>query len=104
VPVVRDALAGDEPVFISVITELELLSDPESTDAERNDILMILETVVVIPVESQIAHTAATLRREYKIKTPDSIIAATALFTNTDLITRNTKDFKNIKPLRVTEI
>lgn len=104
VPEVGEALSVEGPVFISVITELELLSSPELSDKERDDIRMILETVVIVPVDSQIARAAATLRRSYNIKTPDSIIAATALFTNTNLLTRNVKDFKNIKPLRVVEI
>jgi hypothetical protein len=104
VPEVEKALSTDGPVFISVITELELLSSSELSEKERDDIRMILDTVVIVPVDSQIAHAAATLRRDYNIKTPDSIIAATALFTNTNLLTRNVKDFKNIKPLNIIEI
>jgi predicted nucleic acid-binding protein len=35
----------------------------------------------------------------YKIKTPDAIIAATALATESIIITRNTKDFGKIEGL-----
>jgi predicted nucleic acid-binding protein len=36
--------------------------------------------------------------------TPDSAIAATALFTETQLITRNVRDFKHIPELALREI
>ena len=40
-----------------------------------------------------------SLRKRYKIKLPDAIIAPTAIAYNFELITRNTTDFKNIEEL-----
>ena len=37
----------------------------------------------------------------HKIKTPDAIIASTAIVNGLTLITRNTKDFKNIEGLKI---
>jgi predicted nucleic acid-binding protein len=41
------------------------------------------------------------VRKANKIKLPDAIITAPALVYNFTLITRNTKDFKNIEGLEV---
>jgi predicted nucleic acid-binding protein len=41
------------------------------------------------------------LRQQHKIKTPDAIIAATALIHNLTLVSRNTVDFKSISGLKV---
>ena len=44
------------------------------------------------------------MRREQRMKLPDSVIAATALFTGTTLVTRNIRDFKRIPNLSVEKI
>lgn len=41
------------------------------------------------------------LRRERKIKTPDAIIAATAIAFGFTLVTNNEKDFKKIDGLSI---
>jgi len=41
------------------------------------------------------------LRRKYKIKLPDAVIAATALYYDLILVTRNEKDFEGIKGLEI---
>jgi predicted nucleic acid-binding protein len=41
------------------------------------------------------------IRKIYKIKLPDAIIAAIALVYNLILVTRNTNDFKNIGGLQL---
>ena len=46
-------------------------------------------------------HEAIRLRRLHKLKTPDAIIAATALLQQAEVITRNTTDFKKVAGLSV---
>ncbi len=41
------------------------------------------------------------IRRKYKIKLPDAIVAATSLCNHLTLTTRNTKDFERIEELEV---
>ena len=53
--------------------------------------------------DSDMARLAALVRRCYRIKVPDSIIAATAMFTGSTLLTRNTRDFRKIPSSRDTE-
>ena len=104
VPVLRDVFAGPAPIYISSITELELLSFSGLTSKEVTQIERLLDTLVIVPVDSRIARIAGTLRREHGLKTADSTIAATALMTNTTLLTRNTRDFKNVPDLSVKKI
>ncbi|KKU81688.1 MAG: hypothetical protein UY07_C0011G0008 [Parcubacteria group bacterium GW2011_GWA1_47_8] len=83
-------------LYISTVTELELFSLPSLTNEEARSIDALLSTLTIIPLDSRLARLAGEIRRTYRIKTPDSIIAATALSTGTTLITKNTRDFKNI--------
>ena len=48
-----------------------------------------------------IINRAIELRKSYKTKLPDAIIAATALVNDFTLVTRNVKDFDKIKGLAV---
>ncbi|MBI2622974.1 MAG: type II toxin-antitoxin system VapC family toxin [Candidatus Liptonbacteria bacterium] len=97
----REVFEGDAPVYVSVITQLELLSFPSLTDAEASRIEELLATIALIPVDSQIARLAAGVRRAYRIGVSDSVIAATALFTGSTLLTRNVRDFMKVKGLSV---
>jgi predicted nucleic acid-binding protein len=92
------------PVYISAVTEAELFSFPSLTDAEAQRIETLLRTIFIIPLDSQIARAAATIRRTFRVKLPDSVVAATALFTGSTLLTRNTRDFKKILTLRLQAI
>ncbi len=44
---------------------------------------------------------AIRLRRLYRLKSPDAIIAATALLRQTGIVTRNISDFQNVSGLSV---
>jgi predicted nucleic acid-binding protein len=61
----------------------------------------LMETVSVIPVDSQVARIGAAVRRAHGLPLPDSLIAATALFTGSALVTRNTRDFRKVASLTV---
>ncbi|MBI2888805.1 MAG: type II toxin-antitoxin system VapC family toxin [Candidatus Liptonbacteria bacterium] len=102
--VVQEAFDGDAPVYVSVITQLELLSFPSLTDAEASRIEELLAAVALIPVDSQIARLAASVRRVHRVGVSDSVIAATALFTGSILLTRNVRDFMKVKGLSVRRI
>lgn len=92
------------PLYISAITEIELFGFPKLTDTEAEQIEEILRTVAVIPVDSRIARIAGQIRRFYKLNIADSTIAATAMFTGTTLLTRNTHDFKKIPNISLHKI
>jgi predicted nucleic acid-binding protein len=94
-------LAQEVPLYVSTVTELELFSLSTLTTEDETRIEEVLNsTVRVIPLISSIARIAGDLRRLYpRLRTADSAIAATALFTNSTLITRNVRDFQRIDGL-----
>jgi predicted nucleic acid-binding protein len=91
-------------VYISAITELELFAFSNLTTQEHTVIDKIVGTLSVIPVDSHIARLASFVRREYRLKVPDSVIAATAIFTGSALVTRNTRDFKKVTGLSLLKV
>lgn len=85
-------------VHISIITKIELLGYSRITDTERDLLSMLLKDFYIIPLTSKIANLAIELRKKYHLKTPDSIICASALKYSIPLITGD----KQL--LKVTEI
>jgi predicted nucleic acid-binding protein len=104
VAALREIFSEDTPLYISTITEAELFGFPTLSDQEAEQIDSLLRTVAVIPVDSRIARTAGLIRRTCRVNIADSVIAATALFTGTTLLTRNTRDFRKIPNLLVRQI
>ncbi len=100
VATLEDLFVQAVPLYTSTITELELFSYPALTEAEGALIEMFLRQMRIIPVFSHIARMAGDLRRSYpRLKSFDSAVAATALFTNSTLVTRNIRDFEQIDDL-----
>ena len=85
---------------ISVITKIEVL-DFNTTVDEYQLLASFMDDANVIELSKEVADICIDLRKKYKSKLPDAIIAATALATKATLITRNTSDFKNIKGLNL---
>ena len=104
VPLLEPILGQDMAIFVSVVTELELLSHPGLTEEDMAVIQQLLTSVVIFPLESRLAQLAGALRRQYHLKTPDSVVAATALLTRTTLVTRNIRDFQGIDGLSLLPI
>ena len=55
----------------------------------------------LIEISKEILDEAVKLRQKQKMTIGDSIIAGTAIKSNLILVTRNIKDFKNIKGLKL---
>lgn len=96
----KDFMATIEPA-ISVITHIELLSNKNIPQQEWEQIQRFIQVAAIYALESSIVEQTITLRQNHKLKTPDAIIAATALTHNITLIIRNVADFKNIPALVV---
>jgi predicted nucleic acid-binding protein len=79
---------------ISIITKIELTSYPNITEEELLKIEEFLEEFIIIPVDENIASICSYIRRKYKTKLGDSIIAATTIYYNSPLSTFNIRDFK----------
>jgi predicted nucleic acid-binding protein len=89
---------GRENVSYSVVTRCELFAGRE---AQERVVRRLLEPFTEIEIDRRIAERAGRLRRESGIRTPDALIAATALVHRLKLVTRNVKDFRRVPGLEV---
>ena len=55
----------------------------------------------VIPITPEVKQVAVKIRKLYKTKLPDAIIAATAITENATLLTINLSDFSKIEGLNI---
>lgn len=90
----------DKSLGVSVITEMELLSFPRITEQEQLVIKELLLNCMISCLDNEIKNQAIYLRRFYKIKLPDAIVAATAISYNVPLLTAD-KEFNKIKELNL---
>lgn len=75
--------------FISVITEIELFSYPSLTLEEETQIIDFLNKITIIGIDSNIKNLTIAFRKQYKLRLPDAIIAATAKSLNATLFTND---------------
>jgi predicted nucleic acid-binding protein len=90
----------NESPIISVMTKIEVLGFKNGIDAETL-LNSFIDDCVVIPLSEETIDKTIEIRKQHKIKTPDAIIAASAMVLNLALISRNINDFKKIKGLKV---
>lgn len=77
-------------LFISVISEIELLSYPKITQGEENKIRYFLNNnVSIINLDDNIKNETIFIRKNFNIKTPDAIIIATAKVNNLTILTQD---------------
>ncbi|WP_414514456.1 type II toxin-antitoxin system VapC family toxin [Nostoc sp. PCC 9305] len=68
--------------FISVITEIELLSYPSLSLEEETQIIDFLNKIIVVGIDSNIKNLTIAFRKQYRLRLPDGIIVATAKYPN----------------------
>ncbi|MBU4298744.1 type II toxin-antitoxin system VapC family toxin [Patescibacteria group bacterium] len=90
--------------YLPSIVAVEFLSYPLIDQETITKFRLFVSQTVVINLDLRIAELSAELRRIYKIKLADAVIAATAISTNSYLVTRDIKDFKKIKGLKLLPI
>ena len=77
--------------FVSVVTEIELLSYPNLTPVVEVEIRDFLAQIIVVDINYHIKELGIALRKNYKLKLPDAVVAATAQHENADLLTNDSK-------------
>ena len=90
----------DKKVFISVITEMELLSYSKITSKELKVVSGFISEIDVVNITDEIKETAIRIRRTARLKLPDCIIAASSVSLKIPLITAD-KEIKNIESLDI---
>ena len=90
----------DSTPYISVITEIEALSWVNPDKAKEKIVHEFVQDSNVIMLSPAIVTKCVAIRRNRKIKTPDAIVAATAISQGMILITSD-GDYKGIQGLEV---
>ena len=90
----------EKNIFISFITELELLSKTDLSIPERKIIKSFLNDCTIYDINSFIKDKVIELKQNVKIKLPDAIIASTELWLNMPLVSAD-NDMKKVKSLNL---
>ena len=88
---------GRHRLHYSVVTRAELFAGNSATDL----VSQLLAPFREITVDRAVAEHAGRVAREFQLRLPDALIAATALENRLTLTTRNRKDFDNVRGLRI---
>jgi predicted nucleic acid-binding protein len=87
----------DTDFNISFINKIKVLGHHTADEGWQ----IFIEQANIFKADDDIINQTIEIRKNHKIKPPDAIVAATALVNDLILITRNTKDFKNIPGLQM---
>jgi predicted nucleic acid-binding protein len=96
----KELKAGRHRLHYSVITRAELFAGTAATGV----VTQLLGPLRELPVDRAIAEAAGRVRREAGIRLPDALIAATALEHKLEVATRNTRDFDQVRGLRLRQL
>ena len=88
----------EKNLALSIISTMELLSFSGITETEDQSIRSLINDCKEIILSNEIKEKAIEIRKKYKIKLPDAIVAASALVNNLPLITAD-KVFNQIREL-----
>ena len=80
-------LLHEQTVYLSFVTELELLSKPLISSYEEEQVRAFLTQCVVIDFLPMAKETVINFRRRYRMKLPDAIVASTAYLLGLPLVT-----------------
>jgi predicted nucleic acid-binding protein len=100
-PEKSNQLLDDIKFQLSVISRIELLAWQKATDQQLKILNDFINVSSVFDISEAVILKSIDVRRNYKLKLPDAIIAATALVNNLTLVTRNINDFKAIANLNL---
>jgi len=87
--------------YLSVINRIELLGFSNLTENEYNALETYVRSATMLELDEAVIMETIRIRREYRVKLPDAIIAATCLMNGCCLVTNNKKDFDKINGLEL---
>jgi predicted nucleic acid-binding protein len=96
----RDFIAEHAPA-ISVVSYIEVVGYHKLSEADKEYFQEFFDAALVLPISDAVVEKAVELRQAKKMSLGDSIIAATALTHDLQLVTRNIEDFRWIDDLLV---
>ena len=86
---------------ISVINKIEMLGYPNLDKNEEAKFKLLIDNSFVHDINNLVIDKTIQIRKKYKIKLPDALIAATCLVNELAIITLNSKDFVDIEGINV---
>ncbi len=89
---------SDRNLFVSIISEIEVLSFPGLKPAAKQLLKAFLSECYIVDIEPSIKELTIDIRSKSKIKLPDAVIAATAIYFDLPLFTMD-KGFNRINDL-----
>lgn len=95
-----EELLQGKNIYLSFITELELIGFRNITSDEELRIAELLNDCSVISINNRIKERYIEIRKKYHLKLADAVIAATAIVLDLPLITSD-KQFKTISELNL---
>lgn len=93
-------LLDQKKIFISFITEIELLTFKKLTSNERKIIEKLISDCTIIGLNGDIKNKTIEIKTTTKLKIPDAIIAATSDYLSIPLVSAD-KQFKQLKQLNL---
>ena len=90
----------EKELYLSIITEMELLSYKKITPMEQKKIEEFVKEMRVININEGIKNLVIHIKKDSNLKLPDSIIAATAIWLNIPFVTSD-KHFGNLQSLNL---
>ena len=90
----------NKELYISSISELELLSFKKITIKEQKEIKSFLKELIVFNLNETVKKNTIKLRKTNGIKLPDAIIAASAMWLDIPLITTD-KQLSKVKGVKI---
>jgi toxin FitB len=91
----------DSQNYVSKFSEIEVLGYHVLKPSQKQYFESVFYSLNVIPITDPIVRKAIDLRQQKKMTAGDSLIGATALISNFEVITRNSADFDWIENLKV---
>jgi predicted nucleic acid-binding protein len=95
----QDILQG-KTIYISFITELELIGFQQITVEEEQQVQALLDECVILPLTNEMKKVYVSLRKTYQLKLADAMIAATAISSGIPLITAD-KQFRKVTEINL---
>jgi predicted nucleic acid-binding protein len=100
---IRHAMDAKQ-AYISVITRIEVLGWKGYNDTTLQQMGQLLSKLIEIPLTEAVVQDTIRVRKEFGLKLPDAVIAASAMVQGIALLTGNVDDFKRVANLQVHSI
>ena len=87
-----------EKLYVSIITEMELLGYKDITAKEKLQIKNFLADFIIVQIDDTIRDQTIEIKKSTHLKLPDSIIAAIAIILDIPFVTSD-KQFRTVNGL-----